>query len=133
MLSLKSLRGYSQTLSINVVGKDTNICFTIERSKFLLKKYHEVEKYKELNDVCEKQVSEFKQVNQIQEGIIKAQAKIISNDSALVKIKDYQIGGLKTELAEEQKSVRKQKAYKWVAIVAGGVGTLFFGYKFVAK
>lgn len=98
------------------------------RAKFLLKKYHEVEKYKELNDACELQVKEYRQLSEFQEGIIQKQSKLIKNDSIMFVAKDYQLDQLKLQLGESQKETRKQKTYKWVAIGGGVIVTGLFGY-----
>jgi hypothetical protein len=98
------------------------------RAKYLLKKYHEVEKYKELNDVCEKQLSEYKQLSDFQAGIIKKQSLAIKNDSIMFVGKEYILNQVRAELKVSQKETRVQKTYKWIAIGSGIFVTGLFGY-----
>jgi len=128
-----SSTGFSQTLSINPVTADTNVCFTLVKSKTLLKKIYEGDKFKELNSICEKQSEAYKSLAFSQADIISDQDKIISNNEKVISLKDYSIGKLKEQLAAEQKNVRKQKVYKWVAIITGGTISGLLGYAALTK
>ena len=131
ILSFLTLQAFSQRAVLN--NGDTNICFTVTQSKFLLKEHYRAIEMQKLDSICELK-SSFK------DSIIRADAKIISDFSMIVKNKDeaiglkqYEVDKLNTQLKVEQKRVRIQKVYKWDAIVIGTATTSFMTYQYLKK
>ena len=127
-----TLKANSQTAVLNKNG-DTTICFTINQSKFLLKKCYEVDKYAQLDSICEKQLSFNDSVHNSSEIVFQKQSLIIKNQEEEMGLRKYEIDKLNEQIKVEQKNTRKQKAYKWIAIGAGSISTVFITYKWITK
>lgn len=115
------------------IGNDTLVLLTIDQSKFLLKKVYEVEELKELNSICEVQLLLYDSTVQANQNVIEFQQEIHVNDLEIIVLKDYEIQKLKDALEVERKAVKKQKFYKWIAIIVGTAGTTFMTIKYIKK
>jgi 4-diphosphocytidyl-2C-methyl-D-erythritol kinase len=131
MLSL-NLTAFSQQTHLNSKG-DTVVCLSVDQAKFLLKKVHEVEELKELDSLSNQQLALCDSVFDANEQVIAEQGEIIRNQKEIVELKDYQINKLNEQLEIERKAVKRQKFYKWVAIVVGSGATAFMTFKYATK
>jgi hypothetical protein len=123
---------YSQKTILNEKG-DTTICFSVGQSKYLLKKVYEVDKWKSLDSICEKQIVVSDSIKASLQRSIKTQSTIIKNQDDIIVLKGYEIQKLTDSLADKNKAIRRQKTYKWVAIISGGALSGFLGYKYITK
>ena len=121
---------YSQTLILSEKG-DTNVCFTIPQSKYLLKQVYKAKEYVTLDSICEAQLVLCDTVNKRNERIIYDYKMIDNNYNKMLGLKQHEIDRLTQALNEEKKKTRRQKLYKWIAIGTTGLVTGAFGYYIV--
>jgi hypothetical protein len=131
MLSLSSI-AFSQVTVLDSKG-DTTICFTIPQAKFLLKEHYKIQECDTLKSICEKQLSICDTALEWGRQISKNQMLVIKNKDEQIKLEEYQITKLKESLKGSQKEIRKQKFYKWSAIIVGGVATGYLGYRLLKR
>jgi hypothetical protein len=129
---LMSSKTFSQTVTVNS-NKDTTICFTIPQAKFLAKQHYKVLELKALDSICEKQLVKKDSIIFQKTVIALDWKKAYTNQTEVVSLKDTEILGLKSKLATANKEIRRQKLFKWVAIITGGACTGFVGYKWATK
>ncbi|OQA33118.1 MAG: hypothetical protein BWY54_01001 [Candidatus Dependentiae bacterium ADurb.Bin331] len=131
MLSM-NLTVFSQQTVFTKTG-DTLIAFTLEQSKFLLKKVYEVNELKELDSLNRLQLDYCDSVFVSNEQVILDQENIVLNQKEIIELKDYQISKLNEQLEIERKNVRRQKLFKWVAIISGSSLSGFMTWKWATK
>jgi hypothetical protein len=135
---LTRCEAYSQKIISN--NKDTLIGYTLTQNDFIIKGLRQLKYYKIADSICEKQYS-----NSLL--VIKNQIKTIKNDSS--NLADYKAIALNKDRAFDEKQkecdllnktikglnreVEIQKAYKWVFIGLGVVGTGYMGFKYLMK
>lgn len=132
LVSLMSLAGYSQTITLNKAG-DTTICFTLSQSKFILKKIYQASEYQKLDSICEQQLSVYQLEILDYKKVQYNQSLIIKNGNELANLKDIKIDILTKQISEEKKKTRIQKFYKVGAMVAGGALSGYLGFKLITK
>jgi hypothetical protein len=86
-----------------------------------------------LSKICESQ-------RIIQDSVIKKKnlnivdyQKTIANNNYNNYLKDSEIQLLKDNAEVLNKAIRKQKVYKWCAIILGGALSSYVGYKYITK
>jgi hypothetical protein len=57
----------------------------------------------------------------------------MKNQKEMIGLKDHEIASLKLTLDGVNKAFRRQKTYKWCAIIVGGALSGYLGYKYVTK
>lgn len=134
-----SLQTFSQKITLDN-KQDTNICFTIGQGRFIIAQSIQVKKLTEEKSLYQK-------LYENEKNEVKKQKEIIYRDS-LSKIdltnvnkkteeqsylKEQKIIGLNTTIKEKDKSITRQKIYKWVFIVIGGVATSYESYLLLKK
>lgn len=122
-----SLMTFSQQIILNDKG-DTLICFSVNKSKFLLKEYYRAKELDEVLKICEteKQISDTIIVRSLV--IISDLKQVNANNQQIIKAKDYELEQANISIGIANKNVRKQKVYKWIAIGVGATITGFSGY-----
>jgi hypothetical protein len=114
-------------------NNDTLICFSVTESKFLLKKYYDYEKEKELNIVCDKQLELCDSISIYKDKIITDNKSIIKNQQEIIDVRDGQIEFLKANLELERQNTQTERNKKKIAIIAGCISTSLFGYLWLSK
>jgi hypothetical protein len=123
---------FSQVQVLGTKG-DTQICFTIPQSKFLLKEHHRAEECDTLKSICETQLSLSDSALAWSRMVAKNQALMLKNNDEAIGLYKYEIDRLRQALKDEQRKTKAQRFYKWCAIVAGSVGTGYMSYKYITK
>ena len=129
---LMTSAAFSQTMVLNERG-DTLPCFTLPQAKFLLKEHYAKNMYKSLDSICEIQRVLGDSLVASKNRALEMQGLIMVNQKGIISIRDHQIVNLNIQVATEQKNVRIQKVYKWIAIGAGGALSGYLGYKYLTK
>ena len=112
-----NLTAYSQSLIIN--NKDTLICFTSDKAKFLAKQYHKAESYYLSDSLCQQQlILKVNQVNLYKKNEDKLQT-IIGNQVTIIKFKDEENKSLTIQMKGLNLEVKKQKRLKGISIIFG--------------
>lgn len=106
-----NLTSFSQT--VQIIHKDTTICFTVPQSKDLLKYTYKYREQLNLHNVFEKIALYRDSVNKANEIIIADQKEKLKNADEIQTIKDFACKGEKNALKSE---ITKQKRQKWLAI-----------------
>lgn len=122
---------YSQKTILD--KKDTLICFTVSQSKFLLKEHYRTIMVDSLNSICEAQLSICDSIRANDQIIYNNQVLMIQNKIEVIQVKDYEIGKLHETINDQKKTIRRQKTYKWLSIIGGGVLSGFLGYAYITK
>ena len=115
------------------IDGDTSICFTVSKSKFLLKQVYTVAEKDTLLKITENQfkicieekIIYEQQLQEFQQYIYNQQ-QITSNIVAVSTQKDEQIKAV-------NKSLRTQKVKTWFSIASGIVSTAFVSYLYIIK
>jgi hypothetical protein len=111
------LTAYSQSLIIN--NKDTLICFSSDKAKFLAKQYHKAETYYLADSLCQQQlIFKGNQVNLYKKNEDKLQT-IIGNQVSIIKFKDEENKSLTIQMKGLNLEVKKQKRLKGISIIFG--------------
>jgi hypothetical protein len=126
-----NLNAFSQTLVLN--KKDTTICFSINQAKYLLKEQYKLQECQALLNICETQKTLLDSVIANQRLNANNLKSVIFNQKTLISYKDLEITSCNDKIAYEQKKVRKQKVYKWLAIGGGCLLSGYLGYKYLTK
>jgi hypothetical protein len=111
------LTAYSQSLIIN--NKDTLICFSSDKAKFLAKQYHKAETYYLSDSLCQQQlILKVNQVNLYKKNEDKLQT-IIGNQVSIIKYKDEENKSLTIQMKGLSMEAKKQKRLKGISIIFG--------------
>jgi len=127
-----TLATFSQTIILNKVG-DTLTCLSQPQVKFLLKEHYGKIMYKSLDSICEAQRSVADSLIASKKKVLQSQSVIMVNQKEIISLRDHEIVNLKLSVADEQRKVRIQKVYKWIAIGAGGALSGYLGFKYITK
>ena len=122
-----NLRAYSQRVVLDE-KRDTMICFTVNQSKFLLKKVYELEKCDTLKSICNRQLVFKDKIIENKDTVIKSLKMINDNVNSMLKLKEHEVDRLKSALQVANDEARKQKRHKWFFIGTTAVVSLFTGY-----
>lgn len=112
---------------------DTTICFSVNQSKYLLKKINELNQCDTLRSVCETQLSYCDSVSESNKRIKFTMSEMMKSNRDLVSLYNMQVVNLEKQLQTEITNTNRQKLYKWIAIVVGSVTTGFTTYKWITK
>ena len=116
-----------------LIDKDTSICFSIPKSKFLLKQIYLVSEKDTLLKITEVELKIANQQKLLLQQQVEAYQKIIVNQQeissnllAVLTQKDEDIKAL-------NKQITKQKVKTWASIISGVVSTAFVSYLCITK
>ena len=124
---------YSQTLVLDKNTKDTTLCFDMPQARFILKKCYKVDELMALDSVRNKKFAYKDSIILSKTRVNVKQQTILKNQTEIISLKDHEIQGLKLTLDSVNKAFRRQKTYKWCAIIVGGALSGYLGYKYVTK
>jgi len=122
-----NLMTYSQKLVLDDRG-DTLVCFSVPKSKFLLKQVYKVAECDTLLKICERQKTLCDTITQRNARIIFNCFGVNDANERIIKVKDYEITRIGDQLKDTQKQVRRQKVYKWFFICTTGLVSGYLGY-----
>lgn len=126
-LLLASSQLFSQTITLDS-KKDTSICFSINQGRFLLTQTIAVKELTEKTSLYEKIVANQKKEIEKQRAIIvrdstdKKELLLLNKKSE--EQYNLEVGKFNAQVKENkelQRSIIRQKVYKWIAIVVSGV------------
>ena len=116
-----------------LIDGDTSICFTVPKSKFLLKQVYTIAEKDTLLTITETQLEIciqekviYEQQVQAYQQIINSQLLITKNKSAVLSQKNEDIKSLNTQLS-------KQKVKTWLSLLGGLASTVFISYLYIKK
>jgi hypothetical protein len=124
MLWLTSSKLYSQVITLND-RKDTMMCFSLERSRFLLNQYERSVFWDSIAQIRAKRLEVQAEIIQHYQNIGDYNDSIINNLEGIQKINDYIISGL---TAENKTLARKLKTQKILKCVGTGLGVAVGGF-----
>jgi hypothetical protein len=132
MSFLLSSTVYSQRAQVSSPG-DTILVFSVWESRELLRKLFVLEEYKELFSVCDQQRALLNNIYS-RDSLVKIQMKrVINNCNETIKLQRSQLDLLAKYAQDQSRSIRRQKFYKWAAILVGTTATGFLSYKYITK
>jgi hypothetical protein len=124
---------YSQTLVLDKTTKDTTLCFDMPQARFILKKCYKVDELMALDSIRTKKFAFKDSIILSKTRAIVKQETFMKNQKEMIGLKDHEIASLKLTLDGVNKAFRRQKTYKWCAIIVGGALSGYLGYKYVTK
>lgn len=97
-------------------SKDTLICFSINQSKFLLKKSVEAEWLDSLNTLSGKEILNMQKVIQTKDSIISIKEKIIKNNELDSKVLEEEKDLCYSDVAKKQEKIEKLKLLNKITV-----------------
>ena len=119
---------YSQNLALNK-NNDTIFCFSKEQAKFLYTQYLNFQKCDELYSVCQQDVIFRDSIIGKKDDIIKVEKQIIENQKEIITLKTQENDNLTIINLGLNGEIKKQKRYKWFAIVGGSLLVAISSFK----
>lgn len=116
-----------------IIDGDTLIGNTPEEQAFWVKQYFKVKELEKLDSINLTVIVYKDSVIDSQRQIIDKKDILIENDGEIIDMQKEIIQTLDNELSEQKKAVRRQKFYKWTAIIIGGSGTTVLTYLYLTK
>ncbi len=132
LILLTNTRIFSQKVQLSDNG-DTLVCFSINQSKYLLKKYYELQELKSLYSICNQQLTASDSIKKYFYEISNSKDIILKNQKTEIGLREEQIEHLKVELQLEKKETDRQKRHKNFAIAGGVLSSCLFGYLWITK
>lgn len=119
-----NLTVFSQTLT--VLNKDTVICFSIDKAKYLAKEHHRAEQLAQLDSLNKDEIR-YKDA-QIKYYIKNKQKleDVVKNQTTIVALREDEIVSLKKTIDLHLKEIKKQKFQKYVILGCGILATTYF-------
>ena len=119
-----NLTAFSQTLT--VLNKDTVICFSIPRAKYLAKEHYRANELAQMDSLNKDEIR-YKDA-QIKYYIKNKQKleDVIKNQTTIVALREEEVEKLKKEIDLHLKEIKKQKTQKLVILGLGIVATSYF-------
>jgi hypothetical protein len=111
--------------SIELKGADTVIVFKIEQGRKLALQNEERKKLIKLNDIQNKELSQKDSVIEYQQNVIDNYLLIEKAQQVIIKEKSRQIAMCDDEKVLIKDELKKQKRYKWTAIISGVTVNIF--------
>jgi hypothetical protein len=111
--------------SIELKGADTVIVFKIEQGRKLALQNEERKKLINLNDIQNKELSQKDSVIEYQQNVIDNYLLIEKAQQVIIKEKSRQIAMCDDEKVLIKDELKKQKRYKWTAIISGVTVNIF--------
>lgn len=109
----------TQYPTVELKGADTVICFTMQQGRTLAQRNEERKKFEQITKIQELELQQM-------DSIVKSQGVIIETYKTIDKAQQLIIKEVKTqvEMCDSQKmliekELKKQKRYKWTAIISG--------------
>lgn len=116
------MTAFSQSIILNNSG-DTLSCFPLPQSRFLLKNVFKVEELNKLLNVSQALNENYRKDLIKADSVIYRKDEIIVIRNRVIDLKNQEITGLGFALASARQEIRRQKVYKWIAIISGAVVT----------
>lgn len=120
-----SQRNATEYPSIELKGADTVIVFKIEQGRKLALQNEERKKLIKLNDIQNKELIQKDSVIHYQQNVIDTYKSIETAQQVIIKEKSRQITMCDDEKVLIQDELKKQKRYKWTAIISGITVNIF--------
>jgi len=120
-----SQRNATEYPSIELKGTDTVIVFKIEQGRKLALQNEERKKLIKLNDIQNKELIQKDSVIHYQQNVIDTYKSIETAQQVIIKEKSRQITMCDDEKVLIQDELKKQKRYKWTAIISGITVNIF--------
>lgn len=112
---------------------DTTICFSVSQGKFLLKQVVARKECDTLLSTCETQLVYCDSVTESNKRIQIVISEMMKKEREADSLYIFRIKSLEIDVEKEKKKVVKQKFYKTISIIAGGVTTGFMTYLWMTK
>jgi peptidoglycan hydrolase CwlO-like protein len=114
-----NLASFSQT--VTCLSNDTVICFSIPQSKILLTKIAKGNESKELLTNYEGKSTLLSDLVNQHESTISILTRISDNKESIINNKNREIEIYQSEIKGLKKEIKRQKLYKWAAVLTTGL------------
>lgn len=132
LVLLISLTTYSQKVVLNDKG-DTTICFSISQSKFLLKQAYALKECDTLKSICEAQLLYCDSIVLAHENLKRDFTQLQRVQKQYDDLQEAKMTDLQNLLKQQILLTKKQKFYKWCAIIGGSALSSYLGYRYIKK
>jgi hypothetical protein len=116
-----------------LIENDTNLCFTLSRSKFLLKQYYWNEEKNTLLNFSEQEINLYKQKSDILEQQKTEYIKIINNFDNINQNQNALILSNSQDIKFYKKQVKIEKVKTFIAISSGILSSVILTYFYFIK
>lgn len=121
MLILLAVNLVSFSQTVTCLSNDTVICFSIPQSKILLTKITKGNESKELLTNCEDKTTLLNDLVKQHEVTISLMTRVSENKDGIINNKNQEIQIYQSEIKGLKKEIKRQKLYKWAAILTTGL------------
>lgn len=104
---------------VELQGADTVICFTLEQGRELAKRNEERKMLLEVNALQGKEIAQMDSIINLQRSQISTYQSIDTAQQVIIQEVKKQVNMCDTQRALLEKELKKQKRYKWTAIISG--------------
>ena len=129
---------YSQKL-VSINGEQL-IGYTQSQNDYIFKSIKQLKLFRSSDSICNSQMANLQLVIKLKNERISSDSldkqdlkKVGQNNSEKFLLSDQMNKSLEKTISSLNKSVNRQRVYKWVAIIAGGAATGYLGYKYFTK
>lgn len=105
--------------TVELKGSDTVICFTLEQGRELAKRNEERKMLLEVNSLQSKELAQMDSIINLQRSQISTYQSIDKAQQVIILEVKKQVDMCDTQRALLEKELKKQKRYKWTAIISG--------------
>ena len=111
---------FSQGLMLSKNG-DTTICFTLEKARFLAKEHYRADYFFKSDSLCKLTVAQKNLQIKTFEKIDQKSQTVINNQNSVIRLKDEELEQAEIALKNANRTIKKQKAYKYAAFTTTAV------------
>lgn len=129
---------FSQKL-VSINGEQL-IGYTQQQNDYIFKSIKQLKLFRASDSICNMQMNNLNLMLKLKNERIASDSldkrdlrKTNQNSSEKFILAEQKNKGLESTITSLNRTVNRQKVYKWVAIVAGGVASSYLGYKYITK
>lgn len=104
---------------VELKGADTIICFTIQQGRTLAQRNEERKKFEQITKIQELELQQMDSIVKSQGVIIETYKSIDEAQQLIIKEVKSQVDMCDSQRMLVEKELKKQKRYKWTAIISG--------------
>lgn len=128
-----SLIARTQTTIVETEDGDTMICYPVKQTKYFLKTIYRVQECEALLNNAKTQLRFKDSVSRYKSLMLKDYERIVVNKNDEIALQRYEITQLNACIKTKDKAIRRQKLFKWGAIIVGGFIATTEGYFLLRK
>lgn len=127
MLLLASSSGYSQRIIL--IDTDTAVCFTKKQAAFLLAQSYRVQEQDQLLEIRDQKLENYRRIMRNDSLNVVDLRRQVTNGLEAQGLLQTQVDIFKGVIERQQRTIRRQKVFKWVLTGTAALGGGYLGYR----